>query len=70
VGWSAAAGKATALVLGALEMGLWQRDREGQEREGLIHHSDAGSQRHTGPHTALGDRRGVQQGQQALLRAS
>jgi putative transposase len=43
VGWSAATSKATPLVLGALEMGLWQRDRAGQEHEGLIHHSDAGS---------------------------
>jgi putative transposase len=44
VGWSAATTKATGLVLGALEMGLWQRDRTGQDRTGLIHHSDAGSQ--------------------------
>lgn len=44
VGWSAATNKRTPLVLGALEMGLWQRDREGRERTGLIHHSDAGSQ--------------------------
>lgn len=44
VGWSAATSKATPLVLGALEMGLWQRDRAGHDRHGLIHHSDAGSQ--------------------------
>jgi transposase InsO family protein len=44
VGWSAATNKRTPLVLGALEMGLWQREREGRERDGLIHHSDAGSQ--------------------------
>jgi putative transposase len=44
VGWSAATSKATPLVLAALEMGLWQRDRAGQPRNGLIHHSDAGSQ--------------------------
>ena len=44
VGWSAATSKATALVLGALETGPWQRDRTGQDRAGLIHHSDAGSQ--------------------------
>ena len=44
VGWSAATSKATPLVLGALEMGVWQRDRAGQDRAGLIHHSDAGSQ--------------------------
>jgi transposase InsO family protein len=44
VGWSAATNKRTPLVLSALEMGLWQRDRAGQPRDGLIHHSDAGSQ--------------------------
>ena len=44
VGWSAATNKRTPLVLAALEMGLWQRDRAGQQRNGLIHHSDAGSQ--------------------------
>jgi transposase InsO family protein len=44
VGWSAATSKATPLVLAALEMGLWQRDRTGQPRHSLIHHSDAGSQ--------------------------
>ena len=41
VGWSAATNKRTPLVLGALEMGLWQRDRAGQERSDLIHHSDS-----------------------------
>jgi putative transposase len=45
VGWSAATNKRTSLVLGALEMALWRRDRAGQTvRDGLIHHSDAGSQ--------------------------
>jgi putative transposase len=45
VGWSAATHKRTSLVLGALDMGLWRRDRAGQTVEkGLIHHSDAGSQ--------------------------
>ena len=44
VSWSAATSKATPLVLGALRMSLWQRDRAGQVRAGLIHHSDAGSQ--------------------------
>jgi transposase InsO family protein len=44
VGWSAATTKHTPLVLSAVEMGLWQRDRAGQTRDGLIHHSDAGSQ--------------------------
>ena len=45
VGWSAATNKRTPLVLDALDMGLWRRDRDGRTVEkGLIHHSDAGSQ--------------------------
>jgi transposase InsO family protein len=46
VGWSAAMSKETRLVLDALDMALWQRDRDEQpHRHGeLIHHSDAGSQ--------------------------
>lgn len=46
VGWSAATTKQTRLVLDALEMALWQRDRDGYPpgRGELIHHSDAGSQ--------------------------
>ncbi|MFE1328535.1 IS3 family transposase [Streptomyces sp. NPDC058741] len=46
VGWSAATSKQTTLVLHALDMALWQRDRdEHPHRAGeLIHHSDAGSQ--------------------------
>jgi putative transposase len=45
VGWSAATHKRTSLVLGALELGLWRRDRDGHPcGSGLIHHSDAGSQ--------------------------
>jgi putative transposase len=46
VGWSAATSKETRLVLDALEMALWQRDRDQQPhvRGALIHHSDAGSQ--------------------------
>ncbi|MGW9498915.1 IS3 family transposase [Streptomyces prasinus] len=46
VGWSAATSKETRLVLDALEMALWQRDRDQNPyRKGeLIHHSDAGSQ--------------------------
>ncbi|MEU7382013.1 IS3 family transposase [Streptomyces sp. NPDC042207] len=46
VGWSAATVKETVFVLDALEMAIWQRDREQQPiRPGeLIHHSDAGSQ--------------------------
>ncbi|WP_259465160.1 IS3 family transposase [Streptomyces sp. TLI_171] len=46
VGRSAATTKQTRLVLDALEMALWQRDRDGYppRRGELIHHSDAGSQ--------------------------
>jgi putative transposase len=45
VGWSAAARKRTRLVLDALQMALWRRDREGHRPgPGLVHHSDAGSQ--------------------------
>ncbi|MFD9219628.1 DDE-type integrase/transposase/recombinase [Streptomyces sp. NPDC060064] len=50
VGWSAATTKHTELVLAALEMGLWQRGREGRAHQPgqLIHHSDAGSHTTTG----------------------
>ncbi|GGW69802.1 hypothetical protein GCM10010381_63220 [Streptomyces xantholiticus] len=46
VGWSAATSKETRLVLDALEMALWQRDRDQRpyHKGELIHHSDAGSQ--------------------------
>jgi putative transposase len=46
VGWPAATTKHTELVLAALEMALWQRDRTGTRPEAgeLTHHSDAGSQ--------------------------
>jgi putative transposase len=46
VGWSAATSKRTPLILSALEMGLWHRDRAGNpvRARQLIHHSDAGSQ--------------------------
>jgi putative transposase len=45
VGWSAATTKRTKLVLDALQMALWRRDRAGHAvPKGLIHHSDAGSQ--------------------------
>jgi putative transposase len=48
VGWRTAAHMRTDLPLDALEMALWVRDREGQTRDGrldgLVHHSDAGSQ--------------------------
>lgn len=45
VGWAAATTKRTRLVLDALDMALWRRDRAGRPvGPGLVHHSDAGSQ--------------------------
>jgi hypothetical protein len=45
VGWSAATHKRAKLVLDALQMALWRRDRDGcPAGPGLVHHSDAGSQ--------------------------
>jgi putative transposase len=45
VGWAASTSKQTPLVLNALDMGLWRRERAGRKPDkGLIHHSDAGSQ--------------------------
>ncbi|MFB7187962.1 IS3 family transposase [Streptomyces sp. NPDC056230] len=45
-GWSASMSKQTQLVLDAVDMGLWQRDRDGLSPAlgELVHHSDAGSQ--------------------------
>ena len=48
VGWRTAAAMPTSLPLDALEMALWTREREGHTHagrlDGLVHHSDAGSQ--------------------------
>ncbi len=48
VGWRTAASMPTSLPLDALEMALWTRHRQGHSKhgrlDGLIHHSDAGSQ--------------------------
>jgi putative transposase len=44
VGWRTAASMPTELPLDALEMALWIRARDGASVDGLIHHSDAGSQ--------------------------
>jgi putative transposase len=48
VGWRCATSMPTELPLDALEMALWTRERAGHTRDGrldgLIHHSDAGSQ--------------------------
>ncbi|QXJ27050.1 IS3 family transposase [Actinomadura graeca] len=44
-GWAAATTKQTRLVLDALDMALWRRDRTGRPvGPGLVHHSDVGSQ--------------------------
>lgn len=48
VGWRTAASMPTSLPLDALEMALWTRERQGHAEagrlDGLVHHSDAGSQ--------------------------
>lgn len=44
VGWQTSTSMRTDLALDALDMGLWQRRREGQDTSGLIHHSDRGVQ--------------------------
>ena len=45
VGWKADTTMKTSLVLDTLEMALWARDHHGRPvDEGLVHHSDAGSQ--------------------------
>jgi len=47
LGWRAARSMKTALVLDALEMALWSRQRQGVgDLAGLVHHSDAGSPIH------------------------
>jgi putative transposase len=45
VGWKADTSMKTSLVLDALEMALWSRDRDGIAlAAGMVHHTDAGSQ--------------------------
>ncbi|GAA3898272.1 hypothetical protein GCM10022207_78280 [Streptomyces lannensis] len=45
VGWSATTSKRAKLVLDALDMALWRRDRAGTPAgPGLVHHPDVGSQ--------------------------
>ncbi|WP_374208949.1 IS3 family transposase [Microbacterium sp. CIAB417] len=44
VGWQTSTNMRTDLALDALDMGLWQRQRTGQDVTGLIHHSDRGVQ--------------------------
>jgi putative transposase len=44
VGWRTATAMPTELPLDALEMALWTRRQADELVEGLVHHSDAGSQ--------------------------
>ena len=65
VGWRTATSMPTSLPLDALEMALWTRHREGAtddrgRLEGLVHHSDAGSQGDFNRSSQHLDRGGVQ----------
>ena len=44
VGWQVSTSLRTDLALDALDMGLWERTRAGQDVAGLTHHSDRGVQ--------------------------
>ena len=44
VGWQVSTSLRTDLALDALDMGLWERQRAGQDVAGLVHHSDRGVQ--------------------------
>jgi len=44
VGWQVSTSLRTDLALDALDMGLWARQRTGQDVTGLVHHSDRGVQ--------------------------
>lgn len=44
VGWRVSSSMPTELPLDALEMAVWVRARNGELLDGLVHHSDAGSQ--------------------------
>jgi putative transposase len=44
VGWRTASSMPTSLPLDALEMAIWTRSRAGETVDGVVHHSDAGSQ--------------------------
>lgn len=44
VGWQVSTSLRTDLALDALDMGLWNRQRAGQDVTGLTHHSDRGVQ--------------------------
>lgn len=44
VGWQASRSLKTDLALNALEQAIWERNRQGAVLDGLIHHSDRGTQ--------------------------
>ena len=44
LGWRSGTTMTTQLVLDALEQAIWTRHREGHDLDGLVHHSDRGSQ--------------------------
>lgn len=61
VGWQTSTNMRTDLALDALDMGLWQRQRAGQDVTGLVHHSDRGVQGGFNRSSQHLDRGGVQQ---------
>ncbi len=58
VGWQVSTSLRTDLALDALDMGLWTRQRAGQDVTGLIHHSDRGVQYRASQHRAARRSRG------------
>ncbi len=44
VGWQASRSLRSDLAIDALEMAIWQRQRQGHDLSGLVHHSDRGVQ--------------------------
>ena len=44
VGWQVSTTMHTALALDALKMGIWRREHDGANLDGLVHHSDRGVQ--------------------------
>ena len=64
VGWQVSTSLRTDLALDALDMGLWARQRAGQDVTGLIHHSDRGVQGGFNRSSQHLDHGGVQRWQQ------
>jgi len=60
VGWRTAASMPTELPLDALEMALWVRAKAGQDIDGVVHHSDAGSR--AGQHDTATQRQRLRRG--------